>query len=80
MVQCSVIIIVHNAGSQCNALTPAPWGEAKRISIVKEPTATNQMKKFGFIDPLVLLFFANTFLYQQHVYRDIREAIDGRLI
>jgi len=31
MVQCSVIIIVHITSSQCNALTPVPWGEAKRI-------------------------------------------------
>jgi len=30
-VQCPVIIIVHNASSQCIALTPVPWGEAKRI-------------------------------------------------
>ena len=36
MAQCSVIIIVHIASSQCNALTPVVWGEAKRIYIVKE--------------------------------------------
>ena len=30
-------IIVHITKYPCIALTPEPWGEAKRISIVKEP-------------------------------------------
>jgi hypothetical protein len=29
-------IIVHITKYPCIALTPEPWGEAKRISIVKE--------------------------------------------
>jgi hypothetical protein len=38
MMQCGyTTIIVHITSSQCNALTPVPWGEAKWIQIVKEP-------------------------------------------
>ena len=37
MMQCGyTTIIVHITSSQCNALTPVPWGEAKWIQIVKE--------------------------------------------
>ena len=43
MMQCGyTTIIVHITSSKCNALTPVPWGEAKRISIVKEHCMTRK--------------------------------------